>query len=49
MKLNCLLCEGELDIVSEKGFRKKVKCKSCGFSSAEEKEVKMPEVIKLRK
>lgn len=47
--LHCLLCEGELDIIGEEGYRKIVKCKKCGFNSGETKHKKEPEVVVIRR
>ena len=46
--LQCMYCKGELEILLDKGFTKKVKCLSCGFtnSAAEPKE---PEVVVIRR
>ncbi len=46
--LQCLVCAGEIDIVSDEGFVKKVKCLSCGFTSSEKPETKDPEIITIR-
>lgn len=43
--LQCLICNGELDIVGEEGYFKKVKCQVCDFSSSGKPEKKEPEVI----
>lgn len=48
--LQCLICNGELDIVGEEGYVKKVKCQSCFFESSENKsEKKEPEIIIKRR
>lgn len=46
--LQCLICEGELDIIGEDSFLKKVKCQDCGFTSIEKNRKKEPEIIKRR-
>jgi hypothetical protein len=43
--LKCLLCEDELDIISELGAQKQVKCKGCGFTSSLTEHSKEPEVF----
>lgn len=40
-------CKGELEIIQDKGFTKKVKCISCGFTN--NAEVKEPEVVIIRR
>lgn len=51
--LQCLFCEGELDIIGEEGYLKKVKCKDCGFTSSnkysERPSKKEPEILIKRK
>jgi hypothetical protein len=46
--INCLICEGELDIIKEEGYRKFVKCRKCGFANIDEK-VKEPEVFIIKR
>lgn len=47
--LNCLFCEGELDVVGEEGYRKKVLCRDCGYQSDNIVAKKEPEVMFIRK
>lgn len=47
--LNCLYCEGELDIVGEEGIRKLVKCRSCGFTSKNNYFNKSPEIVIIKR
>lgn len=46
--LQCLVCSGEIDIVSDEGFIKKVQCRDCGFTSSNKPETKEPEVFRRR-
>jgi hypothetical protein len=47
--LACVMCDGELDIVSsDRSVNKKVKCKSCGFTNSDNIS-KGPEVIIVRR
>lgn len=46
--LQCLVCKGEIDIISDEGVVKKVQCLDCGFTSGSKPEVKEPEVITRR-
>lgn len=46
--LECLICDGELDIIAESGYVKSVKCKKCNNSpNAEKKETEVL-IIKRR-
>ena len=45
--LGCLLCEGELDIISESGHIKRVQCQECGYTSLEEN--KGPEITIIKR
>lgn len=45
--LQCIFCKGELEIVSDKGIQKKVKCLGCGFTNSPE--TKEPEVFVIRR
>ncbi len=50
--LECDICQGELDITSEEGISKFVKCRDCGFTSGKDKLKKIPnqpEVVIRRK
>lgn len=47
--LNCLFCSGELDIIGEEGYHKKVRCRECGFESEKPLTKKEPEVLFIRK
>jgi Zn ribbon nucleic-acid-binding protein len=42
-----MYCKGELEILLDKGFTKKVKCVSCGFTNSPEP--KEPEVVVIRR
>lgn len=47
--LKCVLCGGELDIISNKDdFGKKVRCIKCGFTNASETKPP-PEVFVIRR
>lgn len=46
--LGCLICEGELEITGEEGYKKSVKCLDCGFVSGKPQK-KEPEIIIIRK
>ncbi len=46
--LECDICQGELDIISEEGITKQVRCRDCGFTSGKEKAKRtfnQPEVV----
>jgi uncharacterized Zn finger protein len=48
--LRCKLCRGELDIVGgERSINKKVRCRQCGYTNANEPDKKGPEVVIIRK
>jgi len=49
--LACLKCDGELDIISEEGIHKFVKCRSCDYTSEKKykKTYPQPEVVIIRK
>ena len=49
--IECLLCNGELEIISSNGINKKVKCLRCGFTNEEKSLSKkiLPEIIVIRK
>lgn len=44
--LQCMFCKGELEIIQDHGFNKKVKCLDCGYSNLETKE---PEVLIIKR
>lgn len=48
--LKCIICDGEVDILNEDTCsNKKVKCRKCGFTNANIKEKKEPEIFIIRK
>lgn len=52
--LSCLVCESEVDIISQEGYCLRIKCQECGYTSEpsskpKKKQPKLPEVTIIKK